>query len=88
MNSVNFVGNAILIYGLKMGVVGAAIPTVFSRYLAAVIAFYLIKNQDLQIHISEKMCFKFDGSMIKRILYIGIPNGLENSMFQLGKIVV
>ena len=76
MNSVNFVGNAILIYGLKMGVVGAAIPTVFSRYLAAV------------IHISEKMCFKFDGSMIKRILYIGIPNGLENSMFQLGKIVV
>ena len=88
MNSVNFIGNAILIYGLKMGVVGAAIPTVFSRYLAAVIAFYLIKNQDLQIHISEKMCFKFDGSMIKRILYIGIPNGLENSMFQLGKIVV
>ena len=81
-------GNSILIYGLKMGVVGAAIPTVFSRYLAAVIAFYLIKNQDLQIHISEKMCFKFDGSMIKRILYIGIPNGLENSMFQLGKIVV
>ena len=78
MNSVNFVGNAILIYGLKMGVVGAAIPTVFSRYLAAVIAFYLIRNQDLQIH----------GSMIKRILYIGIPNGLENSMFQLGKIVV
>ena len=88
MNSVNFIGNAILIYGLKMGVVGAAIPTVFSRYLAAIIAFYLIRNQDLQIHISEKMCFKFDGSMIKRILYIGIPNGLENSMFQLGKIVV
>ncbi len=54
MNSVNFIGNAILIYGLKMGVVGAAIPTVFSRYLAAIIAFYLIRNQDLQIHISEK----------------------------------
>ena len=44
MNSVNFIGNAILIYGLKMGVVGAAIPTVFSRYLAAIIAFYLIKK--------------------------------------------
>lgn len=88
MNSVNFIGNAILIYGLKMGVMGAAIPTVFSRYLAAVIVFYLIRNQGLQIHLSEKICFKFDGGMIKRILYIGIPNGLENSMFQLGKIVV
>lgn len=88
MNSVNFIGNAILIYGLKMGVVGAAIPTVFSRYLAAIIAFYLIRNQDLQIHISKKMCFRFNKTLIKRILYIGIPNGLENSMFQLGKIVV
>ncbi|WP_455543268.1 MATE family efflux transporter [Intestinibacter sp.] len=88
MNSVNFVGNALLIYGLKWGVVGAAVPTVLSRYLAAIIAFYLIRNQSLQIHISEKMSFRFDRGMIKRILYIGIPNGLENSMFQLGKIVV
>lgn len=88
MNSVNFVGNALLIYGLKLGVMGAAIPTVFSRYLAAVIAFYLIRNQELQIHISKKMCFHFDGGMIKKILYIGVPNSLENSMFQLGKIVV
>lgn len=88
MNTVNFIGNAILIYGLKMGVAGAAIPTVFSRYLAAIIAFYLIRNQDLQIHLSKKMCFKFNKTLIKRILYIGVPNGLENSMFQLGKIVV
>ncbi len=88
MNGVNFLGNAIMIYGLKMGVMGAAIPTVVSRYLAAIIAIYIIRNKDLQIHLSEKFNFHFNKKMIKRILYIGVPNGLENSMFQLGKIVI
>ena len=53
MNSVNFIGNAILIYGLKMGVVGAAIPTVFSRYLAAIIAFYLIRKMCIRDSIKH-----------------------------------
>lgn len=88
MNLVNLTGNAILIYGFKMGVSGAAIPTVFSRMLAALVICHLIKNQDLQIHLSKKLCKKFDKKLIQKILYIGIPNGLENGMFQLGKIIV
>ena len=88
MNLVNLTGNAILIYGFKMGVAGAAIPTVFSRMLAALVICHLIKNQDLQIHLSKKLCKKFDKKLIQKILYIGIPNGLENGMFQLGKIIV
>ena len=88
MNLVNLTGNAILIYGFKMGVAGSAIATVFSRMLAALVICYLIKNQDLQIHLSKKLCKKFDKKLIQKILYIGIPNGLENGMFQLGKIIV
>ena len=88
MNLVNIVGNAILIYGFNMGVAGAAIPTVFSRVLAALVIFYLIRNQDLKIHLSKKLHTKFDKKIIHKILYIGVPNGLENGMFQLGKIIV
>ena len=88
MNTVNFVGNALLIYGLKIGIAGAAIPTTLSRVLAAVIAVYLIRNSELQIHLSDKICTRFNKDMIKRILYIGIPNSLENGMFQFGKLIV
>ena len=88
MNAVNIVGNGILIYGLKMGVAGAAIPTLCSRILAAVLILILLKNQQLPVHLSQKFRFHFDRHLIKRILNIGVPNGLENSMFQIGKILV
>lgn len=88
MNLVNVAGNAILIYGMKLGVVGAAIPTLFSRILAAMIMIVLLRRQDQIVHLSKKFEWKFDRHLVKKILHIGIPNGLENSMFQLGKILV
>jgi putative MATE family efflux protein len=88
MNIVNVCGNAILIYGFHCGTEGVAIPTLVSRMTAAVlILFYLTKGKwSIRPDHIEK--FRFDGRMIQRILTIGIPNGLENSMFQLGKILV
>ena len=88
MNLINIIGNYFLIYVFKIGIAGAAIPTVFSRVVAAVVIFILIKNDNLPIHLSKKVCKKFERRLIKKILYIGIPNGLENGMFQLGKIMV
>ncbi|WP_343208212.1 MATE family efflux transporter [Anaerolentibacter hominis] len=88
MNLVNIAGNAILIYGVKLGVAGAAIPTLVSRILASIIIVALLRDPTLTIHISRPFRFKLDFTLIKRILRIGIPNGLENSMFQLGKILV
>lgn len=88
MNLINFIGNYFLIYIFKIGIAGAAIPTVFSRVVAAIVIFILIRNENLQIHLSKRICNKFDKTLIRKILYIGIPNGLENGMFQLGKIIV
>lgn len=88
MNLINFIGNYFLIYIFKIGIAGAAIPTVFSRIVAAVVIFILIRNNNLQIHLSKRICKKFDRTLIRKILYIGIPNSLENGMFQLGKIIV
>lgn len=88
MNGVNIAGNALLIYGMGRGVEGAAIPTLASRMLAAVMVMVLLKNQELDIHLRKKMDFHFHKKIVKKICYIGIPNGLENSVFQLGKIMV
>lgn len=88
MNAINLAGNAILIYGFGMGTAGAAIPTMLSRVAGAVIILKMLKNQSYKVHLSKKMEWHFDKTMIMKILHIGIPNGLENSMFQLGKILV
>ena len=88
MNAINVSGNAILIYGFKMGVVGAAIPTLISRAVAAVIIILLLRDESLIINIRDYFKYKFDGNMVRNILRIGIPNGIENSMFQLGKILL
>lgn len=88
MNGVNICGNALLIYGCGMEVEGAAIPTLVSRAVAAVVAVALLRNQGLQLHFSRRPALKPDGGAIRKILGIGIPNGVENSMFQFGKLVV
>lgn len=88
MNAINVVGNAILIFGFHMGVVGVALPTTVSRMIAAVIIVAMLFNEKRDITLKGYFKFKLNGKIIKKILYIGVPNGLENSMFQLGKIVV
>ncbi len=88
MNAINIIGNAALIYGVGMGVEGAAIPTLVSRVIAAAVILVLLKNRNQAVHISRNFHFKFKGFLVSRILKIGVPNGVENSMFQLGKILV
>lgn len=88
INAVNLIGNAVCIFGLKWGVAGAAVPTAVSRYVGAVLIFYLMFNEKREINFCGQVRFRFDLELIKRILFIAIPNGLENSMFQLGKILV
>lgn len=87
-NMLNIVGNAILIFGFNMGVAGAAIATLISRIFSAATLFILIRNPELPIHIENMLKSRPDMYMIKRILRIGIPNGMENSVFQVGKVLV
>lgn len=88
MNIINVAGNAILIYGFHRGAEGVAIPTLVSRMTAAAVIIALLCNQELRVHIEKSVHYHPDWRMIRRVLGIGVPNGLENSMFQLGKILV
>lgn len=88
MNGINLAGIGILIFGFHLGVEGAAIPTLVARIFAAVVILRLLCDRKRLLHIPRPFCFRPDTFLLKRILYIGVPNGIENSMFQLGKILV
>lgn len=88
MNLMNVCLNAVFIYGYHRGADGVALATTISRIFAAVVIFALLRNKNNQIHIEKLLHFKFDFTLIKRILVIGIPSCLENSFFQLGRVLL
>lgn len=88
MNTLNVIGNAVFIFVFGMGVLGAALATLISRTVGGVIMTVLVCNKRNEVHIESLFNFKLDLKLIKRILYIGVPNGIESSMFQVGKLMV
>lgn len=88
MNGLNIVGNAVLIFGAGMGVTGAALATLFSRIVGAVYMVWLLLKPENPLSISGILKVELQPHMIRSILRIGIPNGIENGLFQVGKILV
>ena len=88
MNVMNLIGNAILIFGMGWGVAGAAISTLLSRVMAAVVMFVLSLNRQRQLCVRMNEMMRVDTKLVGQILYIGIPSGIENGIFELGRIVV
>ena len=88
MNVVNIGGNAILIFGFKMGVMGAALASLVSRAVACCAVLFLLQKPDCMLRVTGLSAMKPDGKLIRRILRVGIPAGIENGMFQIGKLSV
>ncbi|MBR6541608.1 MAG: MATE family efflux transporter, partial [Anaerotignum sp.] len=88
MNTINVGGNAILIFVFDMGVAGAAIATLVSRVISGIVVTAFLTNPSRMLHLERPFSFRLDFAMLKKICHIGIPNGMENGMFQLGKIMV
>ena len=87
MNAVNIAGNAILIYGLGLGAAGAAIATLFSRILGAIVMLVLSYNKENPIYVGKLFRVRLNFPIIRNILHIGVPSGMENGMFQFGKLL-
>lgn len=88
MNVINISGNALLIYVYGWGVLGAATATLVSRIAAAVVMLILIKSRSNVIYLDHIFPLRFRFDLVKRILRVGIPSGVENGMFQVGKLFV
>ncbi len=87
-NIINIAGNAYLIFGAHMGIAGAAIATLASRVYSAVFVMWRLYNKKNRISVREYRTIRPHGQMIRKILSLGIPSGVENSMFQLGKLAI
>ena len=87
-NFLNIGGNAILIFFFGLGVKGAAISTLVSRIFCAVVVILQLRNDQAPICITNYFSIRPDWTLIKKILFIGIPSGIENSMFQFGKLAI
>jgi putative MATE family efflux protein len=88
VNILNIGGNAFFIFGLKIGVAGVALSTLISRTAAAsILMIMLITNRRDPISLAGILKIKIVRNMIHNILNVGIPSGLESSMFQLGRLL-
>jgi putative MATE family efflux protein len=88
VNILNIGGNVICIYGLHMGVAGAALSTLFSRIVAALVSLaLLVRRRCSPVSLSGILKIRLARPMIRNILNVGIPGGLENSMFQIGRLL-
>ena len=88
MGILNVAGSATALYFLKTGTAGVATSALISRWAAAVIILWLVLNPALPLHLSRRLRHRFRWDIIKRIMGIGIPFGLENGLFYLGRIAV
>ena len=84
----NVAGNAICIYLLGWDVRGVAIPTVIARVLAAVLILYFLSDDNYKLHIKKTLKHKFDFDLLGKVMKVGIPYGIENGLFQLGRVLV
>ena len=102
-NMINIAGNALGVFVFHAGVAGVAYPSLIARsFSAAVIVFLCFRQKDrmtgnsggtetespVRVYLTWKNIFCWNGSMVKRILGIAVPNGIENGLFQLVKVAL
>lgn len=88
MNVLNVAGNALLIYGARIGVTGAGLATLFSRVAGCIVIQLMLKKPGGTIPYPRLLRFEWRRALVGKILTVGIPNGLENGLFQLGKLLL
>lgn len=87
-NIINVIGNVIGVFVLRAGVAGVAWPSLIARTFSAVVITILCFRKTNQVFYRGKWIFRWDGTLMKRILNIAVPNGIENGIFQLVKVAL
>lgn len=87
-NVLNVIGNAVLIFGVGMGVEGAALSTLISRVFCMAVVFVALRKPKQPIVLRDYLSYRFDMKLVAKILAVGIPSGVENGMFQFGKLAI
>jgi len=84
---VNVALNVLLVAGCHMGVAGVAIATTVAQYLSAIMILVYMMRTDGSMHLSLRE-LRLDSSKVKKILYIGIPSGIQSTLFSLSNVLI
>ncbi len=87
-NILNITGNAVFIYVFRWGAAGAALATLLSRVFCTTVIFYCLRKPGQVIVVRDYLKIRPDMPLIVKIMAIGIPSGIENGMFQFGKLAI
>lgn len=87
-NIINICGNALLIFKFGMGVRGAALATLLARVFSMLAIIFVLTNKGNKIYLTFRDGFRFSWEIVRKILFIGIPSGIENGIFQMGRLLV
>lgn len=87
-NIINVIGNLIGVFVLHAGVAGVAWPSLIARTFSAGVITVLCFRRKNDVFYAEKWIFQWNGELMRNILRIAIPNGLENGVFQLVKVAL
>ena len=87
-NIINVAGNALMIFVFRLGVAGAACATLAAHAYCAVMVFAFLRKPNQSIIIRDYAHIRPQSSRIRSILGVGLPTGIENSMFQVGKLAI
>lgn len=87
-NVINVIGNIIGVFLLKAGVAGVAYPSLIARIFSAAAITWLCFQEKNEVVYRGRWIFLWNGGLMKHILNIAVPNGLENGVFQLVKVAL
>ncbi len=87
-NIVNIIGNLIGVFVLHAGVAGVAYPSLIARIFSAVVITVLCFQKKNSVTYARRWIFKWNGNLMRHILSIAVPNGMENGIFQLVKVAL
>lgn len=87
-NLINIIGNYIGVFVLHAGVAGVAVPSLIARAFSAIVITCLCFDAQLAAYYTKEGILTWDSAMLKRVLKIAVPNGIENGIFQFVKVAL
>ncbi len=84
---VNIILDVVCVVVLNMGVAGAAVATVLSQIISAVLVLRVLKKlpEEYALHLKQ---IRLDPMLLKRILSVGVPAGLQFVTFDLANLLI
>ena len=84
---INVVLNLVFVIGFHMSVAGVALATIISQTVSACMVTRMLMKEEGALHLDLHR-LGFHGGALKQVLLIGLPAGLQSTVFSLSNVVI